>query len=695
MTGIRVVVIGISVFFSSSVAFGQIVSVSQLTCNPNSLNSGASATCTVTLNVPAPVGGTEVLLSSNNTLLVLGPNSVIVPAGTTSTTFTATAGSVSTNQNVTLAATAQHSVLLNWSAGLSPNLMNYKVYRGTTSGGPYGVVTTLGLVTSYMDSNVQNAQTYYYVTTVVNGTGTESAYSNEASAVVPGLVSQSATVSLVAPVVTPATLSSLVCSPTNVNSGSATTCSVTLNQAAPNGGTVVNLASNNNLLPVPAPSVTVPVNNTSTTFAATAGTMASNQSATLTASLNGASRTATINLVASQPPTLSSLACNPTSLNSGAVTSCTITLNKAAPNGGTAVGLASNNNMLPVPAATVTVPANASSTTFTATAGNMAANQSATLTASLNGASQAATISLVASQPLTLSSLACNPTSLNSGAVTSCTITLNKAAPNGGTAVGLASNNNMLPVPAATVTVPTNATSTTFAATAGNMTANQSATLTASLNGASQTATVGLVAPQSPTLSSLVCNPTSLNSGAVTTCILTLSNAAPNGGMVVGLASNNNLLDVLPQSVTVWANRTAAIFKATAGLITQSQVATLTASLGGAPRQFDISLLAGIVPFSLTCRPSIIRPGASTDCTVTLSQAAPSGDTAVTLVSSNGQVTVPSSITVAAGSSSATFSATAGHVVRFSPRIKITASSGGGSTSVFVTIQRGAGRPNR
>ena len=191
-----VAIVWMVTFLSSGVAFGQIISVSQLACNPNSLNSGASTTCTVTLDGAAPAVGTDVLLSSNNTLLQLAPNSVIVPAGTTSTTFTATVGSVSINQNVTLTATVQHSVLLNWTASLSPNLMNYNVYRATTSGGPYGVVTTIGLVTSYVDSNVQNGQTYYYVTTVVDDTGAESGYSNEASAVVPDLVSQSATISL-------------------------------------------------------------------------------------------------------------------------------------------------------------------------------------------------------------------------------------------------------------------------------------------------------------------------------------------------------------------------------------------------------------------------------------------------------------------------------------------------------------------
>ena len=191
-----VAIIRIVALLPSVVAFGQVISVSQLACNPNKLSSEASTTCTVTLNGAAPAGGTEVLLSSNNRLLLLGSYSVIVPAGTISTTFTATAGSVSRNQNGTLTATALHSVLLNWSASTSPNLMNYNVYRGTTPGGPYGVVTTLGLVTSYVDSNIQGGQTYYYVTTVVDDTGAESGHSNEASAVVPGLVSQSTTVIL-------------------------------------------------------------------------------------------------------------------------------------------------------------------------------------------------------------------------------------------------------------------------------------------------------------------------------------------------------------------------------------------------------------------------------------------------------------------------------------------------------------------
>jgi hypothetical protein len=286
-----------ALILAASVATGQPGSVSQVTCGPTSLQSGITATCTVTLSGTAPTGGTEVLLSGNNPLLPV-TNSVTVPAGATATTFTVTAGSIPTNQSATLTATALNSVLLTWTPSTSQSLKKYNVYRSCTSGGPYNLLTSAGMATTYTDYNTQNGNTYYNVTTAVNTAGQESAYSNQATAALPSGVSQTVTVSLVASA-TSVTLSSLTCSPTTLNSGTATTCTVRLSGAAPTGGTVVSLASNNTLLPVPAASVTVPAGATSTTFTATAGTVTSNQTATLTATLSGVSQTASISLAES------------------------------------------------------------------------------------------------------------------------------------------------------------------------------------------------------------------------------------------------------------------------------------------------------------------------------------------------------------------------------------------------------------
>jgi hypothetical protein len=91
----------------------------------------------------------------------------------------------SASANVTVV--PPHSVSLGWSAPTSPNISYYKVYRGTVSGGPYSVLSNRVTVTSYTDSSVQAGSTYYYVTTAVETSGKESAYSGVAQAVIPML----------------------------------------------------------------------------------------------------------------------------------------------------------------------------------------------------------------------------------------------------------------------------------------------------------------------------------------------------------------------------------------------------------------------------------------------------------------------------------------------------------------------------
>jgi len=80
---------------------------------------------------------------------------------------------------------APHLVSLKWSPSTSTDVSYYKVYRGTISGGPYSVLSNGVTVTLYTDSSVQSGSTYYYVTTAVDTSGTESAYSGAAQAVIP------------------------------------------------------------------------------------------------------------------------------------------------------------------------------------------------------------------------------------------------------------------------------------------------------------------------------------------------------------------------------------------------------------------------------------------------------------------------------------------------------------------------------
>lgn len=82
----------------------QTLSLSSLTLNPTTVIGGAqSSTGTVTLSGPAPAGGAQILLSSNNSAASV-PSSVTVPAGATSATFTVNTSIVLFSTSVTISA---------------------------------------------------------------------------------------------------------------------------------------------------------------------------------------------------------------------------------------------------------------------------------------------------------------------------------------------------------------------------------------------------------------------------------------------------------------------------------------------------------------------------------------------------------------------------------------------------------------
>jgi hypothetical protein len=84
-------------------------------------------------------------------------------------------------------APVQHSVALTWNASTS-SVTGYNVYRSTVSGAQYTKLnSSLVGALAYTDTTVVNGSgiTYYYVTTAVDSSGSESAHSNEVSALIP------------------------------------------------------------------------------------------------------------------------------------------------------------------------------------------------------------------------------------------------------------------------------------------------------------------------------------------------------------------------------------------------------------------------------------------------------------------------------------------------------------------------------
>jgi hypothetical protein len=150
------------------------VTISQITA------SGAGYTVTG--------GSTPVTLSPGQNLL-LGAQFSPTVAGSVNGSISITSNATGSPATVILSGTGvtpvQHTATLTWNASTS-TVAGYNVYRTTTSGTGYVKVNaSLVAALNYTDSTVQNATTYYYVTTAVDVSGNESVYSNEVQAVVP------------------------------------------------------------------------------------------------------------------------------------------------------------------------------------------------------------------------------------------------------------------------------------------------------------------------------------------------------------------------------------------------------------------------------------------------------------------------------------------------------------------------------
>lgn len=78
------------------------------------------------------------------------------------------------------------TVSLSWTPSPSPDVSGYNIYRSSVSGGPFTRLNPSPIPgTTYWDVTVESGLTYYYVSTAVDYTGAESAYSNEAVATIP------------------------------------------------------------------------------------------------------------------------------------------------------------------------------------------------------------------------------------------------------------------------------------------------------------------------------------------------------------------------------------------------------------------------------------------------------------------------------------------------------------------------------
>jgi LmbE family N-acetylglucosaminyl deacetylase len=289
---------------------------------------------------------------------------------------------------------------------------------------------------------------------------------------------------------------------------------------------------------------------------------------------------------------------------------------------------------------------------------------------------------LVRATPATvLSSLGVSPATLTGGDVAMATLTLSGPAPAGGAQVALSSNHPAAAVPAS-VTVPAGATSAGFSVTTSPVAASTAVTISASYAGSTQAVSLTVVPPGVAALSLSV---GSVTGGSPATGTVMLDGPAPQGGAQVALSSGDPAAAV-PASVTIPAGAMSATFNVTTSPVASDTSAAISAAYGGRTQTVTLTVLPPVLT-SLSLNPSSVIGGplGNSTGTVTLNAPAPAGGAVISLSDNSSAASVPATVTIPAGATTATFTVRTG-IVLLSTTARITATYRGTSRSANLQI---------
>ena len=289
-------------------------------------------------------------------------------------------------------------------------------------------------------------------------------------------------------------------------------------------------------------------------------------------------------------------------------------------------------------------------------------------------------------------SLTLNPTSVNGGKSSTGQITLSSPAPSGGTIFSLSSSNTSVATVPASVTVAAGSIGALFQVSTMTTANSTTVTISAANSGVTHTAslTVTPQPPPGPIPFSLTLNPTSVNGGNPSTGQITLSSPAPSGGTIFSLSSSNTSVATVPASVTVAAGSTGAVFQVSTMTTANSATVTISAANSGVTQTASLTVTpqppSGPTLTSLTLNPSTLVGPTPSIGTVTLSGPAPNGGVLVSLSSSKpGVAAVPPSVTIPAGATNASFTATTSSVTT-STTVTVAASYAGVTQTSSLTV---------
>ena len=275
---------------------------------------------------------------------------------------------------LTATAASTSTIDLSWSASADEvGVTGYQIFR---DGGAAAIGTTTG--TSFGDTGLAAGSTHSYTVAAFDGAGNRSARSNTASA----------TTLSPQPDVTPPTVpAGLTTTPTAASNAINLSWSASTDNVGVTGYRVFRDGGATPIATVTGTTFSESGQSGTHSYAVAAIDAAGNQS--------GLSNTVTVTVTSPAQVVLTSLTLSPTTVTAPADSSGTVTLSGAAPAGGISVTLRSSDSQKATVAASVTVPAGATSATFvikTLTAKLGGGQNPITITATLGSTSKTATL---------------------------------------------------------------------------------------------------------------------------------------------------------------------------------------------------------------------------------------------------------------------------------------------------------------
>lgn len=480
---------------------------------------------------------------------------------------------------------------------------------------------------------------------------------------------------------------------TSIAGGESVNGTVTIFQNAPATGIDVTLTSDSPLVTFPGGNtVTIPAGQRSITFEVATSGVDINTDVNVTASVAGVGITQTLQLT---PPLLDTINISPDRVTGGEATTATVQVQGVAgPNTqvtisatGPALSIIRPGETVPVSLpTTVQIPQGLGEVSFAIVTPFVASNTSSLVTASLNGESASDTLFIENNEIL---SITLSNSTVTGGALVTGQVNIQRPAGLTGMSIPLTNSNPTAgTITPTTVTIAPGATSGSF-----QIQTNPSANL--------ETLTVATNKPggytnrsATLTINPLVINftlsitPPSLTGGAGAVGTIQLAAAAPIA-LTFNLSSSNPLA-FFPggNTVTIPAGQTSRTFNISTGVTNATTVVNIGAELFGTTVTRQLTVFPPAI-ISFFVSPNVVTALNSTTGFITLDQAAPAGGLTVNLsaITNSGFVSMPSSVIVPAGATTATFPINTFQVTRqLSVQIRASVPARGQTIDALLTI---------